>query len=151
MLDQTELELPAVVFATPSPKLDTAYAHNSHIGKAIGNFCGTPIVNIDEWGIEVDILRDVINRLAFSSGTSVPAEVLPGESICSDNIIRRTTTVEAIGYDSYHLNQELTEANTERVPIYAARSFSKAGLLITWRPNRDTNTQTEYALTHSEV
>ena len=133
-------------------KLDNNIAHDSRVNrdKPVGAFCDVPIVTLDKLGMDADVLLDLHMRLRFSSGTSIPAEVMPGESICEDHIIRRTTTAEAIGED-YYLSQELTEANTQRVPIDAARSLSKAGLLISWRPNRDTNPQTEYALTHAEA
>jgi hypothetical protein len=68
---------------------------------AVGSFCGSPIVALNEFAMEVDEVRNLSNRLAVSSGTSVPAEILPGEERCADGIIRRITTAEAVGYDVF--------------------------------------------------
>ena len=90
-------ELPHYASDIPSPKLDILFAHHSRIGEAVGTFCGSPIVKLDELGMEVDRQRDAVNIIANSSGTSIPAEVMPGEMICADNVIRRTTTREVTG------------------------------------------------------
>jgi len=99
-------ELPVYAADIPSPKLDTLIAHSNRVlHEELGAFCGSPIVTLDDFGIEVDEERDLVNRLAVSSGTSVPAEILPGEQRCSDGIIRRITTAEAQGYDSFKETQ----------------------------------------------
>lgn len=128
-------------------KLDTITTNDSRVQRdnVVGNFCGTPIVTLDSLGIEADELRDLNLRLMLSSGVSVPPEILPGEEICSDGIIRRSTTAEAIGYDNYH-NQEAIEADAERVSIATAREALRNGRLVHFRPNRDVNPATEYAL-----
>ena len=96
-------ELPVYASDIPSPKLDLLYAHEDHIQRdgAVGSFCGSPIVALNEFAMEVDEVRNLSNRLAVSSHTSVPAEVLPGEEVCPDGIIRRLTTAEAVGYDAF--------------------------------------------------
>jgi hypothetical protein len=77
------------------------------------------------------------------------AEVLPGEEICADNIIRRTTTAEAQG-DAYY-KQEKAEENTQKISIAEAQVHYEAGALLTWRPDRVTNKLSEYALLHEEA
>jgi hypothetical protein len=127
-------------------KLDIHIAHDSRVlrDNIVGEFCGSPIITLDELGIAADEQLDLNRRLKFSTGTSVPAEVLPGEEICSDGIIRRVTTAEAVGYDTYH-NQEAIEEDTLRVTIDSARSFSKGGQMVYWRPNSDVSSNA-YAL-----
>ena len=139
--------IPAVTFGIDSPKIDVISVHSDRVqrDKVFGSFCGEPIVGLDDLSIEVDEARYLQSRVDSSSGQSIPAEVLPGEEICSDGIIRRSTTAEAIGYDVYH-NQEAIEANAERISIAAAREASRNGRLILWRPNRDVNPATEFAL-----
>lgn len=130
-------------------KLDNNIAHDSRVQRenVIGYFCNVPIITLDEEGMDADVQRDLSMRMRFSTGQSIPAEVLPGEEICSDNIIRRSTTAEAIGYDTYH-NQVAIEAGTQRGGINVARLASLAGKLVTWRPNRDVGPATEFALVH---
>jgi hypothetical protein len=76
------------------------------------------------------------------------AEILPGEELCKDNIIRRTSTVETRGNEYY--KQEHNEDNTKRVSIAEARIASDAGAVVYWRPNRVVG-EGEYALVVEEV
>ena len=103
----------------------------------IGSFCGQPIVTIDALGAESDEEADLYTRVATSSGTSIPAEILPGEERCADGIIRRVTTAEVVGYDTYH-NQEQIEKGQKREGLNVGRLASLAGKLVYWRPNRAT-------------
>jgi hypothetical protein len=132
-------ELPVYASDIPSPKLDIAVAHDGRVqrGNVLGQFCGVPIVTLDEFNIEVDEERDLWNRIANSSGTSIPAEILPGEERCKDGIIRRQTTAEAQGYDTYH-NQEQIEQGRNRSSVQDGKLAAEAGKLIYWRPNRAT-------------
>ena len=132
-------ELPIYASDIPSPALDIIIAHDERMQRdnAVGSFCGAPIITLDKFGMEVDEERELVNRLTASSGTSVPAEILPGEECCVDGIIRRITTTEAVGYDSYH-NQEQTEAGQKRVSMAEARKAAAAGAVVYWRPNRAT-------------
>lgn len=131
--------------------LDNNIAHDSRVQRdnVLGNFCGVPIITLDEVGMDVDVVRDQNRRLSVSSGESIPPEVLPGEEICSDGIIRRTTTAEAMGYDTYH-NQAATEVGTRRGGIEEGRLAAMEGKLVMWRPNRDTNPDMAYVLIHEE-
>jgi hypothetical protein len=131
--------IPAVTFGVDSPKLDILYSHDDrvHRDQVFGSFCGEPIVWLDELGMEVDEERELVNRLAASSHTSIPAEILPGEERCADGIIRRATTTEAMGYDVYH-NQEQIEAGQQHVGMAEARKAAQSGAVVYWRPNRAT-------------
>jgi len=124
---------PALVFAVPSPKLDNHVAHASRVGEKIGEYCGTPIVTLDTLGMEVDIERETYNRVHNSSGPGITAEIMSGEVLCKDNIIRRGTTAEVRG-DEYYNNVK-NPANTKRVRIADARVLSHAETVVSWRPN----------------
>ena len=142
--------IPAVTFGIDSPRLDINEAHDERVQRnnVKGSFCGQPIVGLDELGMEVDQQREAQRLVDSSSGTSVPAEVLPGELRCDDGIIRRVTTAEAIG-DTYY-NQEYTEENTRRISIAEAQQLSKDGLLVFYRPNKRVG-EGEYALVTEET
>ena len=95
-------------------KRDVNYTHSKNIGEQIGSFCDVPIVELDTFEMDVDASletqRAVQSCKAMGcSDTPNTAEVLPGEVICVDNIVRRTTTAEYIGYDKY---------KAERPPFY---------------------------------
>ena len=144
---------PALSFAVSSPKLDILFAHQDRVLRddVAGYFCGQPIVGLDELDMEVDQMRDTINRIASSSGTSIPAEVMPGEMICADNVIRRTTTREVTGEQHSILTDRLAkwcpkgqdvddagepiESPVELlcVNIDEARQASKEGKIVKWR------------------
>lgn len=118
-------------------KVEMVHEDRVQRGNVVGVFCGQNIVTIDEVGAEVDSMADLYMRLATSSHTSIPAEILPGEERCADGIIRRTTTAEAQGYDDYH-NKEQIEAGLQRGGLDLGRLASLAGELVYWRPNRAT-------------
>jgi hypothetical protein len=139
-------ELPHYAADIPSPKLDILFAHHSRTGEAIGTFCGSPVVTLDELGMEVDQVRDTVNRIVSSSGTSIPAEIMPGEMRCADGIIRRTTTREVTGEQHAILTDPLAkwhpkgQDDGEAVPeerlcvsIADARVASEEGKIVTWR------------------
>jgi hypothetical protein len=118
-------------------KVETVHEDRMQRDNKVGMFCGQPIVTIDELGASADDLADLYTRLATSSHTSIPAEILPGEERCADGIIRHITTAEAQGYDNYH-NKEQIEAGLQRGGIDLGRKASLAGELVYWRPNRAT-------------
>lgn len=103
----------------------------------VGNFCNVPIITIDALGAEADEEAELYLRVHISSHTSIDAEILPGEECCTDGIIRRTTTAEAVGYDTYH-NQDQIETGQQRVGIIAAQAAAKKGAVVYFRPNRAT-------------
>lgn len=94
--------LPAITLGVESPKLDINECHDSLVlrDKVYGYFCGTPVVGLDTLGMEVEQVRETKRRVLASKGTSIPAEILPGETRCSDGIIRRTTTLEFVEKES---------------------------------------------------
>lgn len=125
-------------------KLDNNIAHDIRVlrDNPSGLFCGSPVVSLDEIGMDADVAADQTLRLKFSSGTSIPPEILPGEERCDDGIIRRTTTAEVIGYDTYH-SEEVTEEGMQRISIADAK---QAAGLVYWRPSNK-----EYALVTLEA
>jgi len=92
---------------------DVNYTHSKNIGAKVGSFCDVPIVELDTFEMDVDVAVDsqrtlLLNRAMNCSDIPNTAEVLPGEVICADNIIRRITTAEAQGYDAYMERQPAT-------------------------------------------
>ena len=85
---------------------DVNYSHSKNIGEAIGSFCGVPINSYSNFAMELDVALDVQstvlrNRAMGCSDIPNTAEIMPGELLCADNIIRRVTTAEAAGYDEF--------------------------------------------------
>lgn len=140
---------PHAILTVPTPKLDILTAHDDRVqrGNLVASFCGSPIITLDELGIEVDEERELTRRLDASSHTSLPAEILPGEGLCDDGIVRRTTTLEAQG-DAYY-NRVAIEAGNKRVNITDARQASRDGQMVYYRPDRVVG-EGEYALVVQE-
>ena len=88
-------------------RADVNYSHSKNIGESIGHdFCGVPINAYSIFDLELDVALDaqrtvLRNRAMGCSDIPNTAEILPGELLCSDNVIRRETTAEATGYDSF--------------------------------------------------
>src|SRR5208282_3558556 len=61
------------------------------------------------------------------------AEVLPGEEICNDSIVRRSTTAEAMGETAFQAAQLAQPGR--KVTIEEARILMSAGANVMWRPN----------------
>ena len=85
---------------------DVNYSHSKNIGEAVGSFCGVPINSYDTFDLELDVALDsqsiiLRNRAMGCSDIPSTAEILPGEVLCADNIIRRETTTEATGKGMY--------------------------------------------------
>jgi len=108
---QAAPELPHYASDIPSPKLDILYAHQDRVlrDEVYGFFCGQPVVGLDELGMEVDRQRDTVNIVANSSGTSIPAEVMPGEVRCADGIVRRISTHEVTGEQHFIITDPLAK------------------------------------------
>lgn len=123
-------------------KSDTQIIHSDDIGEVVGDFHGTPIRSLNSFASELREQDDSQIRARAGLGTeSTPTEIMAGE-IAKDNLIRRETTSEVIGEQFY--TEEIPEG--QQVPIDVARSFSKAGLLMTWRPGNQ-----EFAVVHEEA
>jgi len=87
-------------------KRDVNYSHSKNIGEKVGSFCDVPIVQVDMFELDVDVAIDtqrtiLANQAMGCSDIPNTAEVLPGEVICSDNMIRRVTTAEVTGHGRY--------------------------------------------------
>jgi len=81
------VELPTVVLATPSPKLDALTIHNDDMREPVGEFCGSLIRTVDTLATEVRTMRDTQNLVRLHT-EALPNELLPHEEVCSDNLIR---------------------------------------------------------------
>lgn len=89
---------------------DVNYSHSKNIGEQIGSFCGVPILTFNNFDLELDVALDsqrtvLSNKAMGCSDIPNTAEILPGEVLCSDNIVRRITTAEAVGYDAFKEKQ----------------------------------------------
>ena len=87
-------------------RTDVNYSHSKNIGEAVGSFCELPIRSYDNFDLELDVAIDsqnilLRNRAMGCSDIPNTAEIMPGEVLCADNVIRRVTTAEAVGYDTY--------------------------------------------------
>jgi hypothetical protein len=120
--------------------------HNDDLGPVVGSFMDTPIYSYDKTKTLLRDASDARIRIGLSSGSSIPAEVLPGEVICEDNIIRRSTTAEAQGYDEFHKIAIEVPKDSRRVTIEEARKLSAEGANILWRPEGTGSNVEQYAL-----
>jgi hypothetical protein len=136
-----------------STKLDTLYSHSKNVGlpqDRIGTFCGSPIVTLDQRAIDIDNILDISRTIeANKSFTSEPVElnILPGEIVCEDGVIRRGTTAEVLGDVFYDF---AIPKDTKQVSIAEARLASLAGALVYFRPDNIVG-EGEFALLHEEV
>lgn len=132
-------------------QLDQITLHSGDISDAIiGVFCGTPVRTVDfnlSEDLALELAQDIIiaNKAAGESPSYL--EVLPGEEVCADGIIRRTTSAEARGEVFY--NYELPP-DVFKVSVSEAQKLSDRKT-ITWRPNRVVNQEQEFAIIHEEL
>jgi hypothetical protein len=144
-------------------ELDVLYSHSKNVGigyagaegklspERVGEFCGSPIVTLDQRAVGIDAIIEVSMVIeANKSFTSEPVElnILPGEIVCEDGVIRRGTTAEAIGDEFYNF---VVPKGTRKVSISEARLASAAGESVTWRPNGISTSGEEFALIHEEA
>lgn len=134
----------SVPLETAKPRLDNLVAHDSRVDRREpqGYFCGSPVFTLDKRGMDVDVLVDVKRTVDFELAPTFTAEVLPGESICDDNIIRRTTTAESRG-DAFYAQLEGNVENGKKVSLGVARLAASDGKMVTWFK--------DYALVHEET
>lgn len=87
---------------------------------------GLPVLEWDTDKAEDRQFRHIRTILEHSSGTSIPAEVLPGEIICGDGVIRRLASLkepeQAKGYQGH------------KVTIAEALKAQAEGAMVVWRP-----------------
>jgi hypothetical protein len=140
-------------------KLDNLYTHSKNVGPTyshdglfaedvLGTFCGTPIVALDERAVDVDLLVEIgrtieANKVSAQGNT---AEVLPGELVCTDGIVRRETSAEAVGYDRFYAYE--SPKGTTKVSIPVARKYQGEDV-IEWRPDHVVGTE-EFALLYTQ-
>ena len=129
-------------------KLDVLFAKEEHLFSINSpEFCGSPILGIDSLAVKDAANRFIEEAVRLGKNNPSPntAEVLPGEEICPDNVIRRSTTAEVMG-DTYY-NREFEEKDATVVSIEVARLESGDGKMIMWRPDHKTG-EGEYALVY---
>ena len=136
-------------------RLDTLVAKPEHLFPTNNTpFCGSPIYGMDTLAMEDAHSRDIENRVCENRRTPVEnrAEVMPGEIICPDNIIRRTTTREVTGKHEALMSNSLSRwcprgqsvddagepiespaVELLCVNIDEARQASKEGKIVKWR------------------
>ena len=129
-------------------RLDTLVARPEHIFLTDKpSFCGSPIYGMDELAMEDAVNRDIENRVRENQRSPVEnqAEVMAGETICNDNIIRRETAREVTGKNSVlnlcalamwspkGIDEEAVPVELLCVNIDGARQASKDGKIVMWR------------------
>ena len=87
-------------------KMDVNYSHSKNIGEPVGDFCGIPTLSYNELDLELDAAIDaqktiLRNRAMGCNDAPSTAEILPGEMLCTDNLIRRETASEVTGHGKY--------------------------------------------------
>lgn len=131
--------------------LDLLYSHSKNVGqKVVGEFCGSPIVTLDERAIDIDLLIETARIIEVNRSLGVESsivEVLPGEVICPDNIVRRSTTSEAVGESFYAYE---VPKGTVKVSIELATLAAIAGEMIYFRPDGKVG-DGEFALRYEEA
>lgn len=127
-------------------KLDILHTSDKNLGCTVGEFCGSPIREMYTEEMEIDRIVDTRRTIEIGRGGAPisTVEILPGEMICEDGIVRRGTTAEALGDIFYDYAQP---KDTRVVTIEEGRALAAAGALITFRPDRVVG-QGEFALVH---
>jgi hypothetical protein len=132
-------------------KLDINYTHSKNVAydkNPVGHFCSSPIREIYTREVELDQIVEVHRTIEINRdlGPGLPVEVLPGELICDDHIVRRDTTSEAIGAEFYEYE---FPQGARKVSIKEARQLANEGAMVTFRPNRQVG-QEEFAIVYEE-
>ncbi len=108
--------------------------HNDDLGPEMGRFMDTsirPWIPFDS-AIFDTALR--LERISASKGPGVLAEILPGEVLCADHVIRRETA--AADRPIVGIQEALTSSGSQcrRVTLEEAEKLAKQGATIVWRP-----------------
>lgn len=129
-------------------RLDTLVARPEHIFLTNNaGFCGSPIYGMDTLAMEDSHNRDIEARVRENQRTPVDnrAEVMAGETICADSIIRRETAREVTGKNSAlnlcalamwspkGIDEEAAPVELLCANIEDARQASRDGKIVTWR------------------
>lgn len=133
---------------THSKNVAPGYTHNGILASNIlGTFCGSPIVTMDSRAVDIDNIVEAARIIEENKGGSTyTAEVMPGELVCTDSIVRRGTSAEALGYDELHAYDQ--PKGTTKVSIPVAREY-QGNALVDWRPDHVVGTE-EFALVYTE-
>jgi len=113
--------------------------HNDDLGEVVGHFHGEPIRAWDPTNSKRRdndrLASDLAMRQALKLNDANHAEVLPGQILCPDSIIRRVTTLEAMGEDAFFT----LHSRGKRITIEEATQLLKDKTAnITWRPDGKT-------------
>ena len=130
-------------------KLDILHTSDKNLGGKIGEFCGSPIREMYTDEMEIDRIVETARTIEINRGTTPLSvlEILPGEMICEDGIVRRGTTAEALGEIFYDYQPP---KDTRVVTVEEGRALAAAGALVTFRPDRVVG-QNEFAIVHEGV
>ena len=123
--------------------------HNDDLGPVIGTMrCGVEGLPIRSWSPQDSrnrendrLASDLRMRQILNETNENRAEVMPGEVICSDNIIRRETAAEK----QFNTSTTVAQEQGKRVTIEEAHKLSEEGACIIWRPDGIIG-ESEYAL-----
>jgi hypothetical protein len=119
--------------------------HADDMGPVIGTFNGEPVRSYDATKSEARQARDARMTVLLNLGAGIPAEVLPGEVIVKNTIVRETAAAdrEVIGIEEMLTSSGST---THRVSIEEAKKLSAEGACIVWRPEGSAQGVEQYAL-----
>ena len=124
--------------------MDALNVNESAIGTQVGSFYGSPIYSYIPEASEAQATAEARRQAALSRvlGDGVSPELLPGEVVCTDGIIRRTTTAEHQGptYDDFKAPEDAIKLSLED-----AKKRTEEGAFIHWRPRNE-----EYALLYTD-
>lgn len=102
--------------------------HSDDLGPVVGMFHGVPVRSYNPIAVEDREILDTKIRVRTNSKVESSIEILPGEVICKDNMVRRDTAAAAM------FTKPSTHLQGRRVSINVARLLSLAGAYILWRP-----------------
>jgi hypothetical protein len=108
--------------------------HNDDLRQIESKVFDIPVYNWSTTDTQARELVFMQQRIRENKGTGIPAEVLPGELICKDNIIRRE--IAAADRPITGIEEALTStgATVRRITIKEAAALAKKGASIVWRP-----------------
>ena len=108
--------------------------HNDDLGQVESRFLDVPIYNWSPTDTQARDLYFAQQRVKYSKGAGVLAEVLPGETRCEDNVIRRETA--AADRPIIGIEEALTSSGStvKHVSVLQAKRLQAQGATIVWRP-----------------
>ncbi len=108
--------------------------HNDNLGEEISRCMDTPVRSWITFNTETFDKALRLERIASSKGPGVLAEILPGEILCDDHVIRRETA--AADRPIVGIEEALTSSGStvRRISLEEAAKLAKQGKCIVWRP-----------------